>query len=107
MPAPNPSVAPHQPARRGDSPRDAVIRRREWGFGIRWSVFGIRCSDGPTRTPNTEYRTPNTRSEATMSDQAQAIEALLEESRVFPPTEEFRRQANVADEDIYERARRD
>jgi acetyl-CoA synthetase len=57
--------------------------------------------------PNTQYRTPNTRSEATMSDQAQAIEALLEESRVFPPSEEFRRQANVADEGVYERARQD
>jgi acetyl-CoA synthetase len=39
--------------------------------------------------------------------QSRAIEALLEESRVFPPDEAFRRQANVADEAIYERASRD
>jgi len=39
--------------------------------------------------------------------QAHAIEALFEESRVFPPPEEFRRQANVASEEVYERARRD
>ncbi len=42
-----------------------------------------------------------------MTDPTRAIEALLEESRVFPPTEEFRRQAMVADEAVYERARRD
>ena len=42
-----------------------------------------------------------------VEEQARAIEALLEESRVFPPPEAFRRQANVASEEVYERARRD
>jgi acetyl-CoA synthetase len=42
-----------------------------------------------------------------VEEQSRAIEALLEESRVFPPDEAFRRQANVADEAIYERASRD
>src|SRR5947209_3335910 len=42
-----------------------------------------------------------------VEEQARHIEALLEESRVFPPPDEFRRQANVSDEAIYERARRD
>ncbi len=36
-----------------------------------------------------------------------ALETLLREERVFPPSEEFRRQANVSTEDIYEQARRD
>jgi acetyl-CoA synthetase len=42
-----------------------------------------------------------------VEEQARAIEALLEESRVFPPPEAFRRQANVADEAVYEQAARD
>src|SRR5947209_7848307 len=42
-----------------------------------------------------------------IEEQARAIEALLEENRVFPPPEAFRRQANVASEEVYERARRD
>jgi acetyl-CoA synthetase len=37
----------------------------------------------------------------------QAIEALLEEDRVFPPPEEFTRQANVNDPLIYKRAAAD
>jgi acetyl-CoA synthetase len=35
------------------------------------------------------------------------LEALLEEKRIFPPSDEFRRQANVADVGCYERAQRD
>ncbi|GBC91770.1 Acetyl-coenzyme A synthetase [bacterium HR15] len=35
------------------------------------------------------------------------IEALLQEQRVFPPSEEFVRQANVSDPSIYEEASRD
>jgi acetyl-CoA synthetase len=35
------------------------------------------------------------------------LEALLEEKRIFPPSDEFRRQANVADVGCYERAERD
>jgi acetyl-CoA synthetase len=42
-----------------------------------------------------------------IEEQSRAIEALLEESRVFPPAEEFRRQANVASDEVYERASRD
>jgi acetyl-CoA synthetase len=42
-----------------------------------------------------------------VEEQARAIEALLEEHRVFPPPDEFRRQAIVSDETIYERTRRD
>jgi acetyl-CoA synthetase len=36
-----------------------------------------------------------------------SLDALLEERRVFPPSEEFRREANAADPEIYERAARD
>ena len=36
-----------------------------------------------------------------------SLSALLEERRVFPPSEEFRRQANASDPAIYERAERD
>ena len=36
-----------------------------------------------------------------------AIETLLSEDRLFPPSEEFRAQANVSSEEIYERASRD
>ncbi len=35
------------------------------------------------------------------------LDALLEENRKFPPSEEFRKQANASDPEIYERARRD
>ena len=35
------------------------------------------------------------------------IEALLQEDRVFPPSEEFRQQANIADPKVYEEASRD
>ncbi|CAN5763478.1 acetate--CoA ligase [soil metagenome] len=35
------------------------------------------------------------------------ISALLQEDRSFPPSEEFRRQANVSDPDIYARAAQD
>ena len=35
------------------------------------------------------------------------IEALLQEDRVFPPSEEFRQQANIADPKVYEEAARD
>jgi acetyl-CoA synthetase len=37
----------------------------------------------------------------------QEISALLTEDRVFPPTDEFRRQANVRDERVYDEAERD
>ena len=36
-----------------------------------------------------------------------ALEALLEESRTFEPSEEFRREAVANDPDIYERAAAD
>ena len=36
-----------------------------------------------------------------------SLSALLDERRMFPPSEEFRRQANAADPAIYERAARD
>ena len=36
-----------------------------------------------------------------------SLDALLEESRTFPPPGEFHRQANAADAGIYERAARD
>ncbi|GMA49462.1 hypothetical protein GCM10025857_08190 [Alicyclobacillus contaminans] len=35
------------------------------------------------------------------------LDALLRETRVFPPSDEFRAQANVNDERIYERAAQD
>ena len=35
------------------------------------------------------------------------LDALLEENRKFPPSEEFRKHANANDPEIYERARRD
>jgi acetyl-CoA synthetase len=35
------------------------------------------------------------------------LDALLQENRLFPPSEEFRKQANANDPEIYERARRD
>ena len=46
-----------------------------------------------------------------MSDRTEqhavAIEALLAEDRTFPPSEEFRKQANISDPEIYERALQD
>ncbi|MGH9358367.1 MAG: acetate--CoA ligase, partial [Terriglobia bacterium] len=39
--------------------------------------------------------------------QRERLEALLEEKRVYPPSEEFRKQANWRDASVYERARRD
>jgi len=46
-----------------------------------------------------------------MSDRTETAQerlvALLKEGRTFPPSEEFRRQANVSDPKIYEVARRD
>ena len=36
-----------------------------------------------------------------------SLDALLDERRMFPPSEEFRRQANADDPEIYERAARD
>ena len=39
--------------------------------------------------------------------QEKSLDALLQESRVFPPAEEFRRQANAADAAIYDRAEQD
>jgi acetyl-CoA synthetase len=35
------------------------------------------------------------------------LDALLQENRLFPPSEEFRKQANANDPEIYERASRD
>ena len=32
------------------------------------------------------------------------FEALLHEDRTFPPTEEFRKQANISDPDVYQKA---
>ena len=42
-----------------------------------------------------------------MAEQPASIEALLEEDRVFPPSPEFVRQANINDPGIYEEAERD
>jgi acetyl-CoA synthetase len=39
--------------------------------------------------------------------QRERLEALLEEKRIYLPTEEFRKQANWSDPAIYERARKD
>ena len=35
------------------------------------------------------------------------LDALLQENRLFPPSDEFRKQANANDPEIYERALRD
>src|SRR5207249_11826246 len=47
----------------------------------------------------------------TMADsittQQERLEALLKENRAFPPSDDFRRQANVSDSAIYDRARTD
>ena len=42
-----------------------------------------------------------------MEGQRQAIEALLEERRVFPPPAEFRARARVSDESLYAEAEAD
>ena len=33
-----------------------------------------------------------------------SIEALLHEDRVFPPSDEFKQQANISDPNVYEEA---
>src|SRR5881392_1008937 len=43
----------------------------------------------------------------TVATQQDKLAALLKEHRVFPPSDEFRRQANVSDPAIYDRARTD
>ena len=43
----------------------------------------------------------------TVATQQDKLAALLKEHRVFPPADDFRRQANVSSPEIYERARRD
>ena len=42
-----------------------------------------------------------------MAENVGRIEALLQEDRTFPPSEEFRQQANIADPKVYEEAQRD
>ena len=42
-----------------------------------------------------------------MVENVGGIEALLQEDRLFPPSEEFRQQANIADPKVYEEAARD
>ncbi len=42
-----------------------------------------------------------------MPENVGGIEALLQEDRTFPPSEEFRKQANMADPKVYEEAQRD
>ena len=42
-----------------------------------------------------------------MVENTGGIEALLQEERTFPPSEEFRKQANMADPGVYEEALRD
>ena len=42
-----------------------------------------------------------------MPENVGGIEALLQEDRTFPPPEEFRKQANIADPKVYEEALRD
>src|SRR5439155_24951510 len=42
-----------------------------------------------------------------VTTQQERLSALLKEHRVFPPSDDFRRQANVSDPAIYERARKD
>src|SRR5213595_1579773 len=43
----------------------------------------------------------------TVTTQQDKLSALLKEHRVFPPSDDFRRQANVSDPAIYDRARKD
>ncbi|PKB67273.1 MAG: acetate--CoA ligase [SAR202 cluster bacterium Io17-Chloro-G4] len=42
-----------------------------------------------------------------MVENVDGIEALLQEDRSFPPTDEFRNQANIADPEVYQEALRD
>ena len=42
-----------------------------------------------------------------MVENTGSIEALLQEDRTFPPSEEFKQQANISDPKVYEEARRD
>ena len=42
-----------------------------------------------------------------MAENVGGIEALLQEDRTFPPSEEFRNQANIADPKVYEEAQKD
>ena len=42
-----------------------------------------------------------------MVQESGSIEALLHEDRVFPPSDEFKKQANIADPNIYEEALKD
>ena len=42
-----------------------------------------------------------------MAENVGGIESLLREDRTFPPSEEFRKQANIADPKVYEEAQRD
>ena len=42
-----------------------------------------------------------------MVESSGSIEALLHEDRTFPPPEGFRKQANIADPDVYKEAQRD
>jgi acetyl-CoA synthetase len=39
--------------------------------------------------------------------QPTAIDALLQETRVFPPSDEFVKQANISDPAVYDEAARD
>ena len=41
-----------------------------------------------------------------MAENVGGIEALLQEDRTFPPSEEFRNQANIADPKVYEEAQK-
>src|SRR5437667_7915730 len=43
----------------------------------------------------------------TVATQQERLEALLKENRAFPPSDDFRRQANVSDPAIYDRAQND
>ena len=42
-----------------------------------------------------------------MAENVGRIEALLQEDRTFPPSEDFRNQANIADPKVYEEAQKD
>ena len=42
-----------------------------------------------------------------MVENSGALEALLHEDRTFPPSEEFRKNANISDPDIYRKALED
>ena len=42
-----------------------------------------------------------------MVEDSGRFDALLQENRTFPPTEEFKAQANIADPNVYDEARRD